>query len=138
MKYPARILILSLLASGLCACAISHERPLTLEEELELKHYRIGAPANMVRNYRMSGWSYVNDRHIIINTGPSRQYLVGFKNKCIETRSAVNVAFTNTSGRLTTFDKLLVNGPGNLIDQCYIQSITHLKKINRDSPDKAY
>ncbi len=117
------------------ACAVSPSSPLTVEERLTLKHYSIGAEVKSIRNYRLNGWSSVNDRYIIVNTGVSDDYLIGFSNNCSATRSAMSIAFSSTAGGLTTSDKVLVSSSGNFIEHCFIRSITKIHKIKRE-PDK--
>jgi len=126
-----RVLLSTSLVSVLFACAGNPSDPVSLTEQLALKNFRIGPPVSTVRNYRINGWSSVNARFIIITTGVSNNYLIGFMNNCSETRSATSIVFSNTAGRLTTADKMLVRSAGGFTDTCFINSITQLEKIEK-------
>ena len=131
MYYLRVVLALSTMAIVLCACAISPEIPLTLEQKLEARNYTVGEEVKRIRNYRINGWNYLDSTHVVMTAGASERYLVTLRNRCSELSSATNIAFTTTVGNLSVHDKILVKGLTNFIDHCFIQSLNKLeKKVN--------
>jgi hypothetical protein len=135
MNLITRIVIAVTFGSALFACTTHEKKPTTLEdilkfeEALELKNYQLGEPENSINNFRINGWSYVDEYHIIVNTGVRDDYLIRFHSRCNETRYASNLAFTDTAGRLTTSDRFIVKGSGGFDETCYVETITHLVKV---------
>lgn len=100
----------------------------TLTEKLEKYKYEQGAPVESINNYELDGWNYIDRTHIVIHTGPSRDYLVTVMTPCNDLPSAENIAFTTTTGKLTRFDKLMVRGAGGFVQHCPITQINALTK----------
>lgn len=117
-----------LLAAG-CATE-GYEEP-TLAEKLAQRGYAVGQPVEQLKDYLINGWNSVDRNNVIITVGASRNYLVSVRNPCEGLRSAERLAFTTTVGNLTDFDKLMVRGGGGLLEQCFIESIHELEKIDR-------
>ena len=135
MKLITKNVIAVLLGIVLFACASSEKSPATLEdllkmeEKIELKNYQLGTPADSINNFRINGWSFVDDRHIIVNTGVRDDYLISFRSRCSEARFSESLAFSDTAGRLTTSDRFIVRGSGGFNEYCYVETITHLVKV---------
>jgi hypothetical protein len=120
----------------LFSCASQTDKPLfNIEESLVIKGYNVVGPVTSINNYRINGWSYVSDKYVIINTGVRDHYLVSFRNSCFEAQSATRVGFSNTAGRLTTSDKMIVEGMGGFANHCFIQSLTRLERAPREEKD---
>lgn len=100
-----------------------------LRQELELRGYRVIGETTEIYNYRLNAWSAIDDKHLMIRSGPKEQYLVTFKNNCHDLRTNETIAFSNTGTRLTKFDKAVVMGAGNIPQNCFIESIYQLEKI---------
>jgi hypothetical protein len=118
----------------LAACAGRPDGPerLNLEQELAERYYVMGTPVDRIRNYRLNGWNYVDNYHVIMQAGVREHYLVTLRSHCPDLSTATSIAFTTTVGSLTTSDALLVHGPGQLLDRCYIRHIDRLERIERD------
>lgn len=98
----------------------------SLETKLAARNLQAGEPVKEILNSRINGWNSLDDRNLIVQTGPGSQYLVSLMTRCNGLRSSENVAFTSTTGRVTSFDALLVEGPGDIVDRCPITSIREL------------
>lgn len=99
------------------------------QQRLEKSGYRVTDETAEIQNYRLSGWNALDDRHLTINTGPGKRYLVTFRSPCRELRGSETIAFSNTVNRLTKFDKAIVRGNGGITENCFIESIHVLEKI---------
>lgn len=121
--------LLSVVMLGACA-ATAPEEPPTLEERLQQKDYLLGAPVREVQDYRLTGWNYVDDEHLIIHSGPSEYYLLSLSMKCRNLRSAEDVALSTTAGKLTHLDKVIVrSGPSGYTERCPIKAINVLERM---------
>ena len=137
MKNSLRLTALFPMILLLCSCASSTEKPFfNIEDSLVIKGYDVIGPVTSINNYRINGWSYVSDKFVIINTGVRDHYLVGFRNSCHEAQSASRVGFSNTAGRLTTSDKMIVEGVGGFDGHCIIESLTRLEKARKEDKDE--
>ena len=136
MKKQLTILLLAILAIGLTACATGPSEPQSLEEQLAARDYIFGEKVDRIRNYRINGWSEIDNRHVIINAGVRDKYLLVLRNSCNNLSSATNLAFTSTAGSLTDFDKIMVSGPGGFVDHCFIQGIYLIKSIENKEPGR--
>ena len=81
-----------------------------------------------VPNYRVDGWNYLDDRHIMIYAGPSKRFLITTLVDCPDLSSAEHIGFTSTTSYLTKFDKLIVRGAGDIVQNCPINEIRILNK----------
>lgn len=124
--------VLALWMSGtLAACAASPA--LSLESLLSERGYTIGHSVESISNYSLSGFSALDDQHLVLDTGPSSRYLITLQTLCIGMRSAERIGVTATpSSRLTKFDKVIVEDVA--VDQhCPISNIQMLDRIPRDA-----
>jgi hypothetical protein len=126
--YFIGIVILSSLA---VACANSTYQEVPLEEKLAQRGYAIGEPVKRINDYQINSWNSVDRKHVIINFGASRNYLVTLRTSCDGLLDATLLSFSTTVGFLTDKDKLLVRDGGNHLLQCYIQTIHELEKVKR-------
>ncbi|MBT8062122.1 MAG: hypothetical protein HKO64_00265 [Xanthomonadales bacterium] len=102
---------------------------MTLADKLREKRFVIEGPANRISNFRLSGWNYVDDYHVILTAGVRDHYLVTLRSYCYNLDGAFRIGFTSTIGSLTTSDVLLVESPGGRADRCTIRSIDRLSRI---------
>jgi len=123
-KTVAAIILLTLAA----ACA-SHPPDTPLEEKLAQLGYTLGEPVRRVINFQLSGWNSVDHKHVIMNFGASRYYLLTLRTSCDGLRSATIINFSTTAGSLTVNDKVLVRNDSHHLSQCYISTINELEKI---------
>ena len=90
--------------------------------------YEQGEMVDRVDHYRVQGWNYIDDRHIVIYAGPSKRFLITTLIDCRDLSSAENIGFTTTTSSLTKFDKLIVRGVGGIVQDCPITQINALVK----------
>ena len=105
--------------------------PVPFEERLAKHGYAVGEQVKRIRDYRINGWSSVDQYNVIMNVGVSKRYLVTVRNPCEGLRSAEHLAFNTTVGTLTDKDKLIVRGDGRYLEHCYIDTIHKLVKTNK-------
>ncbi len=118
--------------TALVGCAATTEE-ISINDRLAEMGYALGEVNPSVRRYRITGWSELDDRHVIINHRSNERYLVELTNNCPGVDTALVVAFPNRTGTssLSSFDTLLVRGPGRRVQRCRIQSITELLEISQ-------
>jgi len=116
-----------MLASALVACA-GRPPETTLDEKLAQRGYTLGEQVRSVINFQVSGWNSVDHKHVIMNFGASRYYLLTLRTSCDGLLSATLINFSTTAGSLTDTDKLLVRNDSHHLSQCYIKTIHELKK----------
>lgn len=114
----------------LLACAGTPPESISLEEKLAKRGYVIGEPVKRLRDYRINGWNSIDRYSVIMNAGASKNYLVTVRSPCEGLISAEHLTFSTTIGDLTDKDKLVVRGAGRFLEQCYIDKIYSLTRIN--------
>lgn len=127
MRHSVQALTLSaLVVVMLGACANS---PRSTEQILSDRGFQLGESVERIQDYRISGWNYVDERHVIFNAGPSRNYLITLKIDCRGLSSAENIGFSSTTGDVTKFDKVVVGTPIGP-RRCPIDTLTKLENID--------
>lgn len=122
------IAMIAALFAGACATTPHEEQ--SLEQKLADKNYEIHEEIDRIRDYRINGWNYVDDYNVVFQSGPSDHYLLTFNQRCINLRSAHTIAFTQTVGRVTRFDEVLVRDRTGLpAEKCMIDRIYRLEKL---------
>lgn len=121
-------LLFTILFCTITTAATAADNSKSLAEKLEKHKYEQGAAVDSINNYELDGWNYIDRTHIVIHTGPSRDYLVTVMTPCNDLSTAENIAFTTTSSKLTKFDKLMVRGAGGIVQHCPITQINALSK----------
>lgn len=124
----AKNVLTAMLASMLAACA-NNPPETSLDEKLAQLGYSLGEPVRRVINFQISGWNSVDRKHVIMNFGASRYYLLTLRTSCDGLRSATVLNFSTTAGSLTANDKLLVRNDSHHLSQCFISTIHELQKI---------
>ena len=104
-----------------------------LQEKLTRFGYAPGPVVDKVENYRVDGWNYLDDTHIMIYAGPSRRYMIELMSTCYDLSTVEHIAFTSTVHELTKFDKLIVRGPGagGMRQDCPIKEIRELTPLKK-------
>ncbi|MGA9572416.1 MAG: DUF6491 family protein [Lysobacterales bacterium] len=115
----------------LVSCASQAPVSVPLEEKLAQQGFTLGEQVNKVINFQVSGWNNVDRKHVIMNFGASRNYLVTLRTSCNSLLGATVISFSTTVGMLTDNDKLLVRDSSQHIAQCYISTIHELEKIKK-------
>lgn len=136
MNYATK-LVLATAVFLLAACAGRPDGPerLNLEQKLAERYYVMGPAVDRIRNHRLRGWNYVDNYHVIMRVGVRDHYLITLSTHCPGLSIATRLAFTTTGGSLTTSDALLVNGPGQMQERCYIRHIDRLERIEREEDE---
>ncbi|MDB6061588.1 MAG: hypothetical protein JWM78_1691 [Verrucomicrobiaceae bacterium] len=98
----------------------------TLDTKLTKLGYAQGDVVDNIRDYRIDGWNYLDDKHIMIYSGASSRTLITLQTSCYELSGAENLGFSTTARNLTKFDKVVVRGPGGIPRQCQISEIRQL------------
>ena len=127
-----RTVMIAALSAGLllAACASSPEQ--TTEDILSKRGYAVAERVERIKNYRINGWNYVDDRHVIFGAGPRDNYLVTLTMDCTDLRGAEHIGFTTTTDDVTPFDQLVVKtsiGPR----KCPIESLHQLERVKAES-----
>lgn len=104
------------------------ETPDTLTAKLTGLGYEQGEVVERVQNYRVDGWNYLDNKHIVIYAGPSKRFLITTMMDCPDLSWAEHIGFTSTTSALTKFDKLIVRGAGGIVQNCPINEIRLLNK----------
>ncbi len=94
--------------------------------------YEQGETVDRVEHYRVNGWNYIDDRHIVIYAGPGHRFLITTLTDCRDLSSAENIGFTTTTNSLTKFDKLIVRGVGGIVENCALSEIRSLIKLRKN------
>jgi hypothetical protein len=132
MRTYVRTAFAAMCVTLLVACAASPPKEeIPVPVRLMEKGYVIGEKVRRVQNYRLHGWSYVDDRNLIIQSGVSRHYLVLLRSPCRDLDSAITIGFTSTVGALSDRDKVITRSAG-FTDTCFIEGIWALEKINKE------
>ena len=119
------------LAIGFSVASCAHQgAPLSLEQQLAERGYTQGEAVRDIQNYRVDGWNYLDSQHLIINTGPSDRYLVTLRTHCHALSSTESIVFTDTAGRLTRFDSVVVEDSAGLRRDCPIEALEKLQKLD--------
>jgi len=120
--------VFSIVLLAITAACANRPPETSLEEKLAQLGYTLGEPVKRVINFQLSGWNSVDHKHVIMNFGASRYYLLSLRTSCDGLRSATLINFTTTAGNLTTTDKILVRNDSHHLSQCYISTIHELEK----------
>jgi hypothetical protein len=123
-----------LLCAGLTAllvgCAGTPEAA-DIDALLAERGYTTGEEVRDIKQYRINGWQSLDDRHVIIETGPASRYLLTLMTRCDNLRTAETIGFSTTTGNLTTFDKLVVRGTSGIVRDCPITTIQELHRTEK-------
>lgn len=126
--YTAAVTVLLSMA---VACSHSPSAPVTLEDKLAQRGFVIGEQVKKVINLQVNSWNSLDDRHVIMRFGASRNYLLTLRTSCDSLIGAVVINFSTTVGSLTDNDKLLVRDSTQRVATCFISTIHELKKIEK-------
>lgn len=123
------IALTSFSCTGVAFSGLAHAEPTqNLSGRLNKLGYEQGEIVDRVEHYRVNGWNYIDDQHIVIYAGPGNRFLITTLNYCRDLSSAENIGFTTTTSSLTKFDKLVVRGAGGIVQNCSITEIRTLTK----------
>jgi hypothetical protein len=124
-----QMLVAVVAACLLGGCAAGVQAPETLAQKLAAKKLIVGDPVRRISNYRLDGWSYLDDRHIIIEAGVRDRYLVSLRQDCDDLRTAVSIGVRTYTGSLQQDDSLVVRAPGGFMMDCRIDTLHGLVRV---------
>lgn len=111
----------------LVACAELPQAESNVEDVLVDMDMVEDRTVDSIRDYRIDGWRYVDRYHVILTAGRRENYLVSFMTPCTGLTGAISIGFTSTTGGVTQFDDIVVEGPGQMVEVCAIKEIVRLK-----------
>lgn len=121
-----------MVASTLPACAASSElaRQKAVDAQLAERGWRAGEEVRSVNGYRVRGFQSVDDQHVILDAGRTRQYLITTMNPCSDLQYGERLRVsTNVANELTTLDTVYAIDPRGS-EACPISKIQKLDKIS--------
>ncbi|RMX08290.1 hypothetical protein D8I35_04075 [Corticibacter populi] len=112
-----------------CASTAGNAPEVSIEERLQKQHLQIGESIQRIPSFGISGWSYLDKRHVLIDNGPGKQYLIRTDIDCDELAFANHLGYTSTAGALTRFDRLKSRSASGWPIDCNIEAIHQLDKL---------
>ena len=119
--------LLILMAFSLLACGGVKEDAKGLDERLADYGFRPGENIDQIQSYRISDWTYLDNRHFMVSNCISEHYLISLKNRCDQLRSTEALVFKTRTNTLTKFDEIIVPETG-VSKRCSIESISKLDR----------
>lgn len=96
--------------------------------ELAQRELRMGEPVDRIMQHLISGWQRIDNQHLILTVGVSKQYLVRLYRYCRGMEHSESVQFTSVGSDLTDQDQIKVrNSLG--VDTCQIDEIRKLERV---------
>lgn len=126
--HSGRFVLVSAVLSGLIFSSIVYAESKDVSAKLTELGYEPGEAVDRVDNYRVNGWNYIDNRHIVIYAGPAKRFLITTLNDCQDLSSTEHIGFTSTVNSLTKFDKLIVRSASGIMQNCPITEIRTLSK----------
>ena len=141
---PLALAILILLAACGGAPAVVGSRStgapggeVALSERLDEMGYSDKTEIKRLSNFRLNGWNYVDNYHVVINSGPSKQYLVQFRSACRDLRRASSISFKTALGSVSRGDKMIIHDMGDWAGDCGVSAVFELtRKPREDEPEE--
>lgn len=132
MNIRGLIVVLLAIALALVGCASSQKSAASLETELARQGYAMGDQVSSIRDWRLNGWTYVDDEHFVMRSGVNDYYLVTLKTPCFDLRGAFSLSFTTTAASLTDKDRVAIHSsPAGFREVYLIEALHELRKIER-------
>jgi len=129
--YFRRLIVAGCIAV-LAACAgAPPEEGKTVDELLADRGLRVVGEVRQLINFNIRGFLYINRENVVLQDGPSRNYLVTLTAPCPNLGFASTIAFTSTGRVVRAFDKILVRETPERVEQCIIKSIHELEKMEK-------
>lgn len=106
MRFPSTSLLLAA-AVLLAGCAARPFGPATLDDRLAELGYRQGMPVDTILGFDLSGWNYLDSRHLALGTGLGRAYLVDFAVPCGNLATGNRLGYRSRAAGLRPGDVLV-------------------------------
>jgi len=101
---------------GLCACVLFAFAGVACSaavkpwpQRLAKWGYTVGPSVDGVPNYSVQSWRSLDDRHIMIETEASADYLITLAEDCTGLHAAETIGFSSTNGDLALSDDLIIH-----------------------------
>ncbi|TWI55457.1 hypothetical protein IQ22_01379 [Pseudomonas duriflava] len=115
----------------LAACATPFGPPTSLEGKLRRLGYTQGEPVRTIMGFDLSGWSYLDHRHIALGTGLGRAYLLEFIQPCTNLNSDNRIGYTSRGAGLSRGDVIVSNNLAGAQERCPIGELYKLIPLDR-------
>lgn len=126
---PALLVLLAIV--GGCA---SNAPPKTLEQKLSDQGYTLGGEVRDIKSYSVDGWNYIDNTHVIVDTGVSRKYLLTLYSYCQGLGSAEHLGLTTSvANNIDRFESVIVRDTSGMHHRCAIKAVHKLVKINKST-----
>ncbi|MEH3022980.1 MAG: DUF6491 family protein [Pseudomonas oryzihabitans] len=113
----------------LAGCAVRPFGPPTLDERLAELGYRQGAALDTILGFDLSGWHYLDTRHLALGTGLGRAYLVDFAVPCRNLAAGNRLGYRSRAAGLRPGDALVsTDARGSRMD-CPIGGLYRLEPL---------
>lgn len=103
--------------------------PMTLEQVLAVRGFQQGEAVDRIHKFVIDGWRYLDPQHVIVEAGPSRNFLLTMISRCNGLSSTEDLGFTTTAGDLTSLDKVVVQSSTAPMERCPIRAIHTLEPL---------
>jgi hypothetical protein len=125
-----RIKLLTLLmftfTMGVAAAGAADDGP-SVSDQLEALDLRKGGAVTWIKYHQITGWTQLDDKHVMVNGGESGNFLLRLRNRCRHLGPSMDVSFTASVGNVTTADRINVENDSGFRDFCYITAINRLE-----------
>ncbi|MDR6233142.1 DUF6491 family protein [Pseudomonas oryzihabitans] len=126
VRSTALLLAAAVLLAG---CAARPFGPPTLDDRLAELGYRQGAPVDTILGFDLSGWHYLDSRHLALGTGLGRAYLVDFVVPCRNLAAGNRLGYRSRAAGLRPGDFLVsTDARGSRLD-CPIGGLYRLDPL---------
>lgn len=113
----------------LAGCSVRPFAPPTLDDRLAELGYRQGAPLDTILGFDLSGWHYLDTRHLALGTGLGRAYLVDFAVPCRNLAAGNRLGYRSRAAGLQAGDALVsTDARGSRLD-CPIGGLYRLDPL---------
>jgi hypothetical protein len=106
-----------------------------LDAKLNTLGYASKSPTNRIWNNRFSGWSYVDEQHIIVTFGANKNFLIRFKSRCFDAQQAQTMHFDTVMSSITLGDRVYLESLGRSLrpeQACWIDGLYELERKPRE------
>lgn len=126
VRSTALLLAAAVLLAG---CAARPFGPPILDDRLAALGYRQGAPVDTILGFDLSGWNYLDSRHLALGTGLGRAYLVDFAVPCRNLAAGNRLGYRSRAAGLRPGDLLVsTDARGSRLD-CPIGGLYRLDPL---------
>lgn len=113
----------------LAGCAARPFGPPTLDDRLAELGYRQGAPVATILGFDLSGWRYLDSRHLALGTGLGRAYLVDFAVPCRNPAAGNRLGYRSRAAGLQAGDALVSTDARGSRLECPIAGLSRLDPL---------